>query len=156
VTNVLRYTPAIAQSALVFEADISLASGSGFSGYSYAGLVFNYDGGVGAGYGSSVFLQTPGRLPSIDGVIYSEQPNNQVVGPHVSYAFSFDTFYTLRVVAIGNVMDTYVNGVYQMTSYRTPYNNGNAPVALPQYIALRAVNCTANFKNIHFYTMQLP
>jgi hypothetical protein len=152
----LQYTPAIAQSALVFEADISIASGTGFSGQGYAGLVFNNDGGLGSGYGSSVFLFTLGRSPTTDGSVYSEQPNQQVGGPHSTYPFAFDTFYTLRVVAIGNVMDTYVNGVYQMTSYRTPYNNGTAPAVLPHYIALRAVNCTANFKNIHFYTMQLP
>jgi hypothetical protein len=154
--NILRYTPTVAQSALVFEADISISSSGGFTGASAAGLVFDYDGGTGAGYGSSVFLMTPGHSPGTDGVVYSEQPNMQVGGPQFAYRFAFNTFYTLRVVAIGNVMDTYVNGVYQMTSYRTPYNAGTAPLTLPYYIALRAANCTANFKNIHFYTMTLP
>jgi hypothetical protein len=156
--NLLRYTPRIAQSALVFEADISISSTGGFTGTSAAGLVFNYDAGQnsGTGLGSSVFLLTQNRTPWSDGVTYSEQPNMQVAGPEFAYRFSFDTFYTLRVVAIGNVMDTYVKGVYQMTSYRTVYNSGNAPQTLPYYVALRAVNCTANFKNIHFYTMALP
>jgi hypothetical protein len=140
----------------VFEADVSIAAGTGFSGGSLAGLVFNYDGNVGSGWGSSVFLYTPSRNPSSDGVTYSEQPNMQVGGPRAPFPFAFDTFYTLRVVAIGNVMDTYVNGVYQMTSYRVPYNSGTAPAALAGFIGLRASNCTAQFKNIHFYTMPLP
>jgi hypothetical protein len=157
-SDLLRYTKAIAQSALVFEADVSISNGGGFTGGSAAGLVFNYDGGqnTGTGYGSAVFLYTPGRAPENDGATYSEQPNLQVGGPQFPYPFSFNTFYTLRIVAIGNVMDTYVNGVYQMTSYRTPYNAGTAPATLPYYIALRASNCTANFRNIHFYTMTLP
>jgi hypothetical protein len=158
-TGLLRFTAPVAQSALVFEADINMSSSGSYTGVSYIGLLFNWDGNgfSGPGYGSSAYLFTPNRSPSTDGVVYTEQPSFQVMGPISTVSrFNFNTNYTLRVVAIGNVMDIYVNGVYQETAYRTLYNSGTAPNALPRYIGIRVVNCIANIQNIHLYTMVLP
>jgi hypothetical protein len=157
-TGLLRFTTPVAQSALVFEADINISSSGSYQGASYIGLLFNWDGdgNVGPGYGSSAFLYTPNRLPSTDGVVYTEQPSFQVSAPTTVSHFNFDTYNKLRVVAIGNVMDIYVNGNYQETAYRTAYNSGNAPNALPRYVGLRITNCVGTIQNIHLYTMALP
>jgi hypothetical protein len=162
-TGLLRYTMPVAQSAIVFEADINMSSLNmsslgPYTGASYIGLLFNWDGNgtSGPGYGASAFLYTPARSPATDGLVYTEQPSFQVGGPATVSRFIFDNNYTLRVVAIGNVMDIYVNGVYQETAYRTVYNSGNAPQALPRYIGIRITNCTGSVQNIHLYTMALP
>jgi hypothetical protein len=157
-TGLLRFTAPVAQSALVFEADFNMSSSGSYTGASYIALLFNWDGdsGGGPGYGSSAYFYTPNRLPSTDGVVYTEQPSFQVGGPFTVSRFNFNTYYTLRIVAIGNVMDIYVNGVYQETAYRTAYDSGTAPNALPRYIGIRMTNCIASVQNIHLYTMVLP
>ena len=162
-TGLLRFTAPVAQSALVLEADINISSsgpspGTLYMGASYVGLLFNWDGNVnnGPGYGAGAFLYTQKRSLPTDGAVYTEQPNFQVQGPFSAFPFNFDTFYTLRVVAIGNVMDIYVNGMYQETAYRTIYDPGTTPNVLPRYIGIRVTNCVADLRNIHLYTMALP
>lgn len=156
----LKYTAATAQSALVFQADMSLSSGGGYSGGSTAGLLFNWDGTSsigGSGHGVWAALETTGQSPTTDGLLYIEQPSTLTAGPTLTFHFSFDTFYTLRIVAIGNVMDFFVNGTYQYTAYRQPFAAGGAaPAQVASFFGLRANNCKANFKNILLYTMVLP
>lgn len=157
-TGLLRFTMPVAQSALVFEADINMSNNGPNTGGSYIGLLFNWDGNgnSGPGYGASAFLYTPDGSPSTDGEVYSEQPSFQVPGPATGFPFSFNTYNKLRIVAIGNVMDIYVNGVYQETAYRTVYNGATAPKVLPRYIGFRMTNCIGSIQNIHLYTMTLP
>ena len=157
-TGLLRFTPPLAQSALVFEADVNMLSSGPNTGASYMGLLFNWDGNgsTGPGFGASAFLFSPNHVPSTDGIVYSEQPSFQVSGPSTVFRFNFNTNYTLRVVAIGNVMDIYINGAYQETAYRTVYSGSTAPAALPRYIGIRVTNCVANIQNVHLYTMALP
>ncbi len=148
----LAWTAKIAQSGIVFEADMKIESGGGFGADNRVGLRIDYDGTTGAS-GAVAFLRCTGALnPASTGVIYSEQPYALTAGPNLTNLFALDTYYKLKIVAIGNVFDVYVDGVYKTTRARIP-TNGALEYA---FVGLVAYNCIADFKNVKMYSLALP
>lgn len=150
----LRYTARVAHSALVFQADVKMNSSGGFGADNRIGLGFNKPSNLSGG--SIVTLRSTGALtPSSTGVIYTEQPDGTTAGPSsLTKLFNLDQYYTLKVVAIGNAMDVYVDGVYLYTLLRKM-----DPVAGAieyAYISLYSYQCDVDFKNIKLYTPSLP
>lgn len=152
----LGWTAKIAQSAIIFQADVRLVSTGGFAADNRVGLRFNCNGGNSDGTGVAVALRSTGALtPASTGKIYWEQTYGVAGGPSVAYLFNLDTFYTLRVVSVGNVIDLYVNGVYLTSGVR--FFSTATPAALEfAYVTLFAYNCRADFKNIKMYAPTLP
>lgn len=150
----LRWTAKIAQSALIFQADIKMESTGGFTGGSLVGLSFNTTGAP--SLGCLISMRCIGNLnPASTGVIYNEQPAGVNGGPTaLTNLFNLDQFYTLRIVAIGSVMDVYIDGIYKTTVMRVPWTSGTTFEHC--FVTLLATNCRADFKNIKMYTLTLP
>ncbi len=152
----LRFTSRTPNTAVVFEAQVQIASTGGFAADNRAGLIFGTPGATAGTAGSLVVLRSTGALtPASTGTIYVEQPSGLTAGPaSMTNLFNLDTFYTLRVVACGPTMDVYVDGVYKY-SFLHKVDNGT-PAQEYSYVGLYAYNCRADFKNIKMYTPALP
>lgn len=150
----LRWTPRIAQSVLVFEADVNLNSGGGFAADNRVGFTVNHSSIVSGG--SLIVLRSTGALtPSTTGVIMTEQPGGVTAGPTgLTNLFNLDQYYKLRVVAVGPVMDIYVDGVFKYSLLHKI--DPAAPAIEYGYVSLYAYNCNADFKNIKMYTTVVP
>lgn len=154
--TLLRFTARIAQSAIVFTADVKMESTGGFVGGSRLGFVVNCDSGAGATNGSQVTLRCNGNLnPASTGVVYIESPSGVTAGPSgLTFLFNLDQFYTLKAVIIGPVMDIYVDGVYK---YSLLHKIDPAASAVEYaYVSMYAFNCRADFQNIKMYSIILP
>lgn len=151
--DLLRYTARAAQSAIVLSADIKMFSTGGYTGGSRLGFQFNTSSTP--SNGAQITMRCTGNLnPASTGVIYGEQPAGITPGPTgLTFLFNLDQFYNFKVVAIGNVMDVYVDGVYTYTFYRLPET---VTVTEHSYFEMYAFNCKASFKNIKLYTTVLP
>jgi len=150
----LAWTARIAQSSLIFEGDVNMSSAGGFGADNRIGFNLNCQSS-GAGGALGVLRSTGALTPASTGTIYDEQPQGVTAGPAgLTFLWNLNQYYRLRIVAIGNVMDIYVDGVYKYTVLRNP-----APVSPGveyAYVCLYAYNCIANFKNIKMYTLTLP
>lgn len=150
----LRYTPRIANSALIFQCDVKMESTGGFAADNRVG--FQMSTGSTPSLGTMVTMRSTGALtPASTGVIYAEHPAGITAGASgMTKLFNLDTFYTLKVVAVGTIMDVYVDGVYLYSFPRTVWTT---QTTIDQsYVALYAYNCRADFKNIKMYTLTLP
>lgn len=147
----LRWTSRIAQSAMMFEADVNINSGGGFAADNRVGFTINHSSSISGG--SLIVLRSTGALtPASTGVIMIEQPGGTTAGPTgLTNLFSLDTFYKLKVVAIGPVMDIYVDGVFKYSLLHKI--DPASPVIEYGYVSLYAYNCNADFKNIKMWTL---
>jgi hypothetical protein len=153
-TRFLNWTPRIAQSALIFEADVNMSSAGGFGADNRIGFNLNAQS-TGAGGMLAVLRSTGALTPASTGTIYTEQPQGATAGAAgLTFLFNLNQYYRLRVVAIGSVMDIYVDGVYKYTLFRNPAPAGTG--VEQAYVFLYAYNCIANFKNIKMYAVTLP
>lgn len=151
----LSYSTAVAQSAIIFQADVQMVSTGGFAADNRVGLIINTGGTVGTP-GSLITLRSTGALtPASTGKIYCEGPAGVTSGPTSAFNFSLDTFYTLKVVAIGPVMDVYVDGVFKFSFFHLPYVQTTTAFN-PGIVGMYAYNCRADFKNIKMYALTLP
>lgn len=150
----------VPNSALVFQADVNMHGGGGHTGGSDMGLVIDTDNNNGSSgaWGMYAALRTAGQSPTSDGLIYTELPSTQRGGPTTTFRFSFNTFYTLRVVAIGHKVDIFVNGTWVNQVFRIPYNSGatSLPACTSFGFGLRQTNTIGQFKNIKLWNMVLP
>lgn len=153
----LKYTARIAQGAIVFSADVKIESTGGFAADNRIGMLFHSVSAFNGTGGVLVTLRSTGALtPASTGVIYTEQPAGSIVGPTgLTNLFNLDTYYNLKVVAIGPTMDVYVDGVYKYSMSHKPDLVGN-PSIEHSYLGLYAYNCRADFKNILLYSVALP
>ncbi len=149
-----RMTSRLSQSAIVFEADVKMLSTGGFAADNRVGLVFNMNSSI--TNGSLVCLRSTGALnPASTGTIYNEQPTGVTAGPSgLTFLFNLDTYYNLRVVAIGPVMDIYVDGVYKYTVHHKV--DTGTPSVEYAYVGLFTYNASGSFKNIKMYRAALP
>lgn len=147
----LRLTSPIAQSAIVYEGQFKMFSGTGHGADNRMGLEFNMSGT--STVGCLVTLRGTGALnPSSTGTIYTEEPGGVTAGPTFTFHFNLDQFYTIRAVAIGNVMDIYIDGTYQCTHARQPISGATEH----GFIGVYAYNCKIHAKNIKMYAVTLP
>ncbi len=149
----LAWTPRIAQSAMIIEADVNMSSSGGFGADNRIGFNIGCQS-TGAGGALATMRSTGALTPASTGTIYDEQPQGVTAGPaSLTFLWNLNQYYRLRVVAIGNIMDIWVDGVYKYTLLRAP---NPAAAAENSYVCLYAYNCIANFKNIKMYTLTLP
>lgn len=149
----LLFSTGLAQSAMVFQADVKMESGGGYAADNRVGLLFNASNATG---GSFVTLRSGGALtPSSTGKLYIEQPAGVTPGPSINRNFNLDQFYTLRIVAIGPTMDVYIDGVYVNTFAHKVLTDAMT-TQVHTSVVLYVYNCKASFKNIKMWTMTLP
>lgn len=150
----LKYTAKVPQSAIIYEAQIKLTSIGGFGTDNRVGIRFSCDGVNASLTGFFVSIRSTGALtPASTGKIYWEMPANTTAGPTFVFLFNLDQFYTLRAVAVGNVVDFYVDGVFQTSGIRT-LTVTNLALEYSS-VTLSCFNCIAHYKNIKLYSMSV-
>ncbi len=143
-------------SAVVFQCDMQMLSTGGFGADNRMGVILGTNGGitsVSIGGALATMRSTGALTPSSTGKIYTEQPVNVTGGPTYNRNFNLDTFYTFKVVAIGPIMDVYIDGTLECSFLRKV---DSATVTVNTILQLYAYNCRADFKNIKLYTIALP
>lgn len=128
------------------------------------GILINYDGttaiqGGASNHNFGVYsnLTTALRTPATDGLLGGAQmPFTQNGGPTATFRWNPNTFYTIRIVAIGDLCDSYINGVYQGTWPHVYANQGAIQATTPTFVMLIGQNGIFQFKNVKAYQMNLP
>lgn len=138
-TKKSRFTNPIANAGFVMQAEIQFKTNAADA---HVGFLIHYNG-TGT---NSIFVYP--RLQEDD--VRVEQEGTAEASLYTGYTINIDTWYTLKVVTFGNVIDTYLDGILVGSTVVTQVNSAG------RYIGLATTNTEGWFRNIKAWTLALP